>query len=176
MQKLKLSKSWKSLHLLLGLVLSSGALFAQTHTVSGTVVDDKGVTLIGATVRPKSTTIGAVTTDANGKFSIKLPNSETAIHVTYVGYVDQEIPVTPTSNNLTVTLSTSTRSLNEVVVIAYGTQSKKDVTGAVSSVSGATLEEVPAPNVAQQLQGRTRFRYSNQQHNSGRYGTVPYPW
>ncbi|MES2277510.1 MAG: carboxypeptidase-like regulatory domain-containing protein [Bacteroidota bacterium] len=154
MQKLKLIKSWKSLLLLLGLSLFSGAVFAQTRTITGKVVDEKGETLIGATVRPKSATSGGGLTDVNGKFSIQVSNTEAAIRVSYVGYIDQEIAITRTSNNLTITLASNAKNLSEIVVVGYGTQRKRDVTGSIVSISSAALQEVPSINIVDQLKGR----------------------
>ena len=154
MQKLKLTKCWKTLMLLICGSLLSAGLYAQS-TIKGTVTDDKGEPLAGATVRPKSTPVGAVTTDVNGKFSIKLANGENAIQVVYLGYVTKEVAVTSKTANLTIALVSSSQDLNEVVVVGYGTQKKRDVTGSVASVNAATLQEAPASNLIAELKGRT---------------------
>ncbi|QJD95563.1 TonB-dependent receptor [Mucilaginibacter robiniae] len=154
MEKIRLFKCWKALLLLLSISMFSISVYAQSRSVSGTVTDEKGEPLIGATVKLKS---GGLTTSTNinGQFTLNVPNNETALNVSYVGYIDQEVAINAQSNNLRVRLSTSARNLNDVVVIGYGTQRKKDVTGAVSSISGNDLAEVPAAaNVVNQLQGR----------------------
>lgn len=139
---------------LLSFSLLSLSLYAQDRTIKGKVVDEKGEALIGATVKLKS---GALTTstDANGNFSIRAGAKETALLISYIGYIDQEVPFNAQTESLTVRMSATPNNLNEVVVVGYGVQRKKDVTGAVSSVSGTTLQEVPAaPNIVDQLKGR----------------------
>ncbi|WP_158826492.1 SusC/RagA family TonB-linked outer membrane protein [Mucilaginibacter lacusdianchii] len=154
MEKLRLIKCWKALLVLISISMLSVNLYAQSRSVTGTVLDEKGETLIGATVRLKTAKL-TTTTDVNGRFTITVPEGEPALVVTYVGYVDQEIALTAQSNNVTVRMSANSRSLNDVVVVGYGTQRKKDVTGSVASISGTTLQEVPAsPNVVDQLKGR----------------------
>ena len=129
------------------------SLHAQDRTISGNVVDEKGTNLPGATVKLKSGGSGT-TTDAYGKFSITVPPSETALVVMYIGYLNKEVPITSKSNSLHIYLSPDARSLNEVVVVGYGTQRKRDVTGAIVTVSGNTLQETPATNFVDQLKGR----------------------
>lgn len=154
MEKLKLTKRWKALLLLIGISLISATTFAQTRTITGKVIDEKGETLIGATVKLKSSA-GATTTDVNGNFSIKVTPAETALRISYVGYLDKDVPVTAETKNMTITLAPNARALNEVVVVGYGTQKKSDVTGSISTISGAALQDVPAaPNVVDQLKGR----------------------
>lgn len=148
----------KACQLSIMLLFTFAAVFkanAQQRVIKGKVIDEKGETLIGANVRPKNNNTGGVATDVNGNFSISVPPTETALIFTYLGYIDQEVPINSQSNNLTIRLSTNARNLNDVVVVGYGTQRKKDVTGATASISGAQLQEVPAAaNVVQQLQGR----------------------
>ena len=153
MQKLKLTKCWKALMLLVCGSLLSAGLYAQS-TIKGTVTSDKGEPLAGATVRLKSTPIGAVTTDVNGKFSIKLAAGETALQVTYLGYVTQEVAVTSKTSNLTIALVSSSKDLNEVVVVGYGTLRKQDVTGTVATVDNKSLQEIPSANVFEQMKGK----------------------
>jgi len=140
--------------LLIGMSLFSGPLFAQTPIITGKVVDENGQTLIGATVKLKDAQ-GATTTDIDGKFSLPLPEGINTITVSYLGYFTKDITVKPTSRNLLITLLPNPNNLNEVVVVGYGAQKKRDVTGAMATVSGATLEEAPSTNVVDQLKGRT---------------------
>ena len=95
MEKLKLIKCWKTLLLLIGMSMLSGQIFAQSPTITGKVVDDKGLALIGATVKLKGAT-AATTTDVNGNFSIQLPANVNAITVSYLGYFTQDVAVKPT--------------------------------------------------------------------------------
>jgi len=154
MEKLKLIKCWKTLLLLIGMSLFSGSLFAQTPTITGRVVDENGQSLIGATIKLKDAQ-GATTTDINGKFSLPLPEGINIITVSYLGYYTKDITVKPTSSNLVIILLPNPNNLNEVVVVGYGAQKKRDVTGAIATVTGATLEEAPSTNVVDQLKGRT---------------------
>jgi TonB-dependent starch-binding outer membrane protein SusC len=138
--------------LLLQLLLVSETVFAQNKTVKGRVVNDTGQPVQKATVLVKGTSSGT-TTDDNGDFQISVPANGTIV-ISAVDFVTQEIK--PGNNTtLNVTLITTEKSLGEVIVVGYGTARKRDVTGAVASVSGATLREVPASNVLAQLKGRT---------------------
>lgn len=110
---------------------------AATGTVSGEVVDSTGEPLIGATIMEKGTTNGTVT-DIDGKFTIKAKPGSTLV-VRYVGYTPKEIKVTgPTMN---VTLTEDNETLEEVIVVGYGTQKKATMTGAVTAVGEKALQE-----------------------------------
>ncbi|WP_345948959.1 TonB-dependent receptor [Mucilaginibacter sp. PAMB04274] len=124
----------------------------QQQKVTGKITDEKGQPVIGATVKVKSGGQGAVT-DVNGVFTIDVSENSILI-ISYIGYETQEVSVTG-SSPLNVSLKPAAKNLNDVVVIGYGTQRKRDVTGAVTSVSSETLQQVPAQtNVVGQLQGR----------------------
>lgn len=120
--------------------------------VTGTVVEDNGSPLPGVNVLVKGTTRGSVT-DANGKFSISVDSENDVLVFSFIGFVTQEVPLNGQSS-LNVTLVTDTQTLNEVVVVGYGTQEKKDVTGSVASVKGAEIENLPVASASQSLQGR----------------------
>ncbi|GAC1314338.1 MAG: TonB-dependent receptor [Mucilaginibacter sp.] len=130
----------------------SASLYAQT-TVRGKVMDEKGEAVIGASVKLKSRPQGTVT-DINGNFSLAVPSGETAIVISYIGYVTKEVLVTSTSNNLRVILTASAKNLNEVVVVGYGTLRRQDVTGTVATVDSKSLQEIPSGNVFEQLKGK----------------------
>ncbi|HEY4326914.1 MAG TPA: SusC/RagA family TonB-linked outer membrane protein [Mucilaginibacter sp.] len=153
MEKLKLIKCWKTLLLLIGMSMLSGQIFAQSPTITGKVVDDKGLALIGATVKLKGAA-GATTTDVHGNFSIQLPANVNVITVSYLGYFTQDLAVKPTSKDIRIVLAANQNDLNEVVVVGYGTQKRADVTGTIVTVDSKTLKEVPASNVIDQLKGR----------------------
>lgn len=152
MTKLMTNSYGKTLFLVLFSFILSMPTYAQTRRITGTVVDEKNEPLPGASVKAKSGQ-GGVSTDGNGKFSISVPENEKNLIISFVGFLDQDI-VIGGRTDITVKLAPSTKSLNEVVVIGYGSQRKEAVTGSVASVSGARLNEVPAPNIAQALQGR----------------------
>ncbi len=120
--------------------------------LTGTVQGADGTSLVGATIQVKGTTVGTVT-DANGQFSIDVPDSAVLV-VSSVGYESKEVEVKGQSE-LNITLMTSSKGLNELVVIGYGTQKKGEVTGAISSIDGGDLEDMPTMRVEQSLQGRT---------------------
>ncbi|MEO7213849.1 TonB-dependent receptor [Mucilaginibacter sp.] len=143
----------KAALLLLFSILSCATALAQDKRLTGTVFDEQNQPLPGATIKNKSGQI-AVGTDVNGKFTISVANNEQTLIVHFVGYVDEEVNI-GSQTNFTVRLTPSSKNLNEVIVVGYGTVRKKDLTGAVASVSGKTLAEVPAPNLIDQLKGRT---------------------
>ncbi|HMG06935.1 MAG TPA: TonB-dependent receptor plug domain-containing protein, partial [Mucilaginibacter sp.] len=120
-------------------------------TVTGTVTDEKGITLPGVSVKLKGTTSGVVT-DASGKFSLRVPGDGTLVF-SFIGFVSQEVAV----NNrtvLTVKLAEENKALNEVVVIGYGTAKRKDLTGAVSSIDNKTIKDLAVTRVDQALSGK----------------------
>lgn len=135
-------------------ILFSFQLHAQTVTVTGKVTNRaNGEVLPGATVGLKGSPT-ATQTDANGNFTLAVPSSGSVLLVSYIGMLDQEIPVIPGTTVYNVQLSASPNSLNEVVVVGYGTQRKANVTGAIASVKAKDLENVPNGRIEQALQGR----------------------
>ena len=122
----------------------------QSETATGTVLDNTGETVIGASVVVKGTTNGVVT-DINGNFSLQNVKKGAILQVSYVGYKTQE--VTWNGKALTITLAEDTEMLEEVVVVGYGTQKKTNLTGSVSMVDAEALEARPVQNVQQALQG-----------------------
>ena len=118
--------------------------------LSGRVVDTYGEPVIGATVRSVSSA-DATVTDTDGNFSISLPATGT-IHVSYIGYNDREIRIT-SKQNIIVTLEEDKKMLDEIVVIGYGTTTRRSITGAVDQVKANMLENRPVANVTQALQG-----------------------
>jgi TonB-dependent starch-binding outer membrane protein SusC len=138
--------------LLLQLLFSSEVVFAQNRILKGRVVNDTGQPVQKATVQIKGTSSGT-TTDDNGDFQISVPSTATIV-ISAVDFTTQEIRVTNATTTLSVQLVSEDKSLGEVVVIGYGTQRKRDVTGSTISVKGETLNEIKAPNIVNQLQGR----------------------
>ena len=148
---MKLSQKFRSLLCVLSAAMLSITVYAQNITVSGTVFDETGETMIGASVTQKGTR-NAVSTDIDGKYTISVPSNST-LTFSYVGYKSKSVQVDGRST-IDVTLESSTTMLNEVVAIGYGTVRKKDLTGAVSSVSGKDLAKVPVTSAAAALQGK----------------------
>lgn len=124
--------------------------FAQ-NTVRGKVTSNTGDPVAGASVVVKGTAVGT-TTDEGGNYSISASKGATLV-ITSINYDAKEVTV-GNSNTIDLQLSPSGGSLGEVVVIGYGTQRKESVTGSVASINGNVMREVPAPNIAQALQGR----------------------
>ncbi|WP_332368823.1 SusC/RagA family TonB-linked outer membrane protein [Spirosoma telluris] len=120
--------------------------------VKGVVSDEKGNTLPGATVSVKGTTLGT-TTDVNGRFSINMPAGAKVLVISFIGMKTQEIEV-GSRTNLNITLQTGDQSLDEVVVIGYGTAKRSDVTSSITTVKAADLKDIPAAGIDQLLQGK----------------------
>ncbi|OYX23657.1 MAG: SusC/RagA family TonB-linked outer membrane protein [Algoriphagus sp. 32-45-6] len=132
--------------------VSSLDIEQQQKTVSGVVMDANGLSLPGASVLVKGTA-NAVSTDFDGKFSIRVDNTSAVLVISFIGYDTMEIPV-GTKTDFKITLKESSQTLNEVVVVGYGTQKKTSVTGAVASFSGDGLEERPLVRLDQALVGQ----------------------
>jgi TonB-linked SusC/RagA family outer membrane protein len=124
--------------------------FAQTR-VSGTVVDADGEAVIGANIKEKGTSNGVVT-DVDGNFSLNVQGGNAVLQISYIGYVMQEVAVGNRSV-LNIMLLEDTQTLDEVVVVGYGTQKKANLSGAVSTVSAKALENRPVTNANLALQG-----------------------
>ena len=147
-----LSSHWQKLTLILLLFwLSAGTLLAQNITVTGTVRDEAGDGIPGATILVKGTSNGTAT-NLDGVYSISAP-ANAILQISYVGFETKEVQINGQSV-LDIIMSASASALDEVVIVGYGAQKKRDVTGSVASVSEATLKEVPAPNLLNQLKGR----------------------
>lgn len=123
----------------------------KTKKISGTVLDETGLPVIGANVVQKGTTNGIIT-DIDGRFSLDIPE-DAVLEISYIGYLTQSMPV-GNKFSFQITLREDTQKLDEVVVVGFGTQKKVNLTGAVSAVSGEQLSGLPATNVANMLQGK----------------------
>jgi TonB-dependent SusC/RagA subfamily outer membrane receptor len=120
--------------------------------VKGRVSDsDSNEGLPGVSVVVKGTSTGTIT-NVNGTFELDVPNGQSILVFSYVGYILQEVAV-DNSSNLNIKLIADTKALEEVVVIGYGTQKKRDLTGAVSSIDNTKNETLPNTNVIQALRG-----------------------
>ncbi|GGB89641.1 SusC/RagA family TonB-linked outer membrane protein [Dyadobacter sediminis] len=126
---------------------------AADIAIKGKVVDAAGGVIPGATVVLKGSSSVGTTTDSEGQFSLNIPDGSTTLVVSSIGFLTQEVPI-GNKTQIDVTLLSDVKSLSEVVVTGYSSQSKRDITGSVSTVDPVELTKVAAPNVAQQLQGR----------------------
>jgi TonB-linked SusC/RagA family outer membrane protein len=142
----------KLIYLLFCIVAGIGMVSAQVSRVTGKVTSaDDGEPVIGASVLVKGTSTGVIT-DADGSFTlVNLPSNARTLVVSYVGMVTQEVAVRPTVD---VRLATDNQNLEEVIVVGYGTQRKKDVTSAISKVGGSDIANLAAPSFDTQIAGR----------------------
>jgi len=141
--------------LLLGLTLFlvNAMAFAQGRVITGTVTSaEDGMGVPGATVLVKGTTIGTAT-DIDGKYSINVPAGSNVLVFTFVGLTSQEVNIGNRST-INVALESDITALSEVIVTGYGTQPKREVTGAVSSVKGDAIQNLPLQSFDRALQGR----------------------
>ena len=120
--------------------------------VSGSVMDEKGAGLPGVTVVVKGSNQGT-TTDGTGRFRISVSNAAATLVFSFVGYGRKEV-VVGTQTTLTVTLAPDDQTLNEIVVVGYGSQLKREITGAVQTVNAQELRDIPVSQIGQKLQGR----------------------
>ena len=123
----------------------------NASNVTGVVVDASGVPLIGVNVLEKGTTNGTIT-DFDGKFTLNVSSPNAKLVISYIGYVSQEVSA-PKNGELKVVLKEDTETLEEVVVVGYGTQKKANLSGSVSSVDSEQLQNRPIQNVSSGLQG-----------------------
>jgi TonB-linked SusC/RagA family outer membrane protein len=151
----KLNKKYVSMkrltYLLLCLFASIAFATAQTAKVTGTVIsaEDDGP-IIGASIVVAGTTIGTVT-DHNGAFTLDVPSNAQKLIISYIGMKSVEVTVKPI---IKVSMESDSQNLDEIVVVGYGTQRKKDVTSAISKVGGEDLANLAAPSFDTQLAGR----------------------
>lgn len=135
----------------------------QARKVTGTVTDAKGEPLLGVNVVVKGTTNGTIT-DLDGKYTLEVEPGA-ILEVSYIGYVTQQVPAQ--GEVINVTLKEDTQKLDEVVVVGYGTQQKKDITGSVAVVDTKDLLASSGSSATQQLQGKAAGVYIGQSGSPG---------
>ncbi|SHM19634.1 TonB-dependent receptor [Chitinophaga sp. CF418] len=138
--------------ILLCLLLYGTFISAQSIPIRGKVTGPDGNPIIGASVSVKGQKTGTVT-DVAGSYKLQAPK-DAVLTFSFIGFLPQEVPVNGRSD-IEVKLAEDQKKLDEVVVVGYGQQKKKDVTGAISSISSKAIMEVPVTNAQQALQGRT---------------------
>ncbi len=134
------------------LFFSSFSIAQQKITVNGTVVGENDVPLSGVSVHVAGTTTG-ITTDAQGKFTLQVNKGATLV-LSFVGYEEKQVKVNNGGSVGNIQMVSTASALGEVVVVGYGTQRKRNVTAAVSSVDVSKLKDVPVQNVSQLLYGQ----------------------
>jgi TonB-linked SusC/RagA family outer membrane protein len=144
--------NYKILENNLVVVLPTESMAVEGRPVSGKVLTETGEPLVGAVVMVKGTNVGT-TTDSKGNFTIKVADNSAVLVVSYVNYEKRDI-VVGTADNLKVSLKAQSNELNQVVVVGYGTQKKKDLTGSVSSISSKELENGPNDQFGYAIEGK----------------------
>lgn len=143
----------RAIVLTLTILLFSTFLFAQNRAITGLITDQNNVPLSGATVSVKNQAKVSTTTDANGTFRISVPDNVKTLVVSYVGMKPQDISVEG-KTSVVVTLNQLNNSLDEVVVIGYGTAKRANVTSSISSISEKDIKNLPVSGADQALQGK----------------------
>ncbi|MDQ6757183.1 MAG: SusC/RagA family TonB-linked outer membrane protein, partial [Bacteroidota bacterium] len=161
-------KLWQNLKciFLFVLFLIPAAIFAQL--INGKVTGPAGEPLSGVSVLVKGTSKG-ISTDNNGNFSLNLPSPSSTLIISSLGYETQEIKLNGRTN-ISITLKTANKQLEQVVVIGYGSQRKRDLTGSSASVKGAEIANIPALTATQAIQGKVA---GVQITSSGAPGSTP---
>jgi len=136
------------------LLMFSASLYAQSAIkITGTIVDNKGEPVIGATIKVKGTTI-ATAADVNGKYTISVPNAQAVLVFSYIGLTSKEETV-GNRTSINVTLADNSTSLNEVIVTGYGgTVAKRDLTGSIGTVDAAAIKERQPVTLEDALEGQ----------------------
>lgn len=160
----------KHLCVLLGLAMSTTYIQAQTKTyVEGSVKDEKGKSLTGATIQEKDRASNVTMSDSTGHYSLELKGKSNQIVISYVGFEDQTLKVT--GSKLNVVLNLAQGNTSEVVVIGYQSQKRRNLTGSVASISGKDIQNIPEASFDQMLQGR--IAGMNVQSPTGSPGAKP---
>ncbi|GAB3424194.1 TonB-dependent receptor [Niabella aquatica] len=150
------------------IVIKDDPLKKKDLTVTGMVIDDKGSPVPNASVQVKGSAIGTVT-DSSGSFTLTVPDANAILVFSSVGYNEKEEALNGRTE-IAVVLTTSSQSLEQVVVIGYGTQKKRDLTGTITSVKGEDIAKLPNTNPMSSLQGKVAGLTIV---NSGRAGSSP---
>lgn len=143
--------SYKIMNNSLVVVMSSQAPETAEKRITGKVVNEKGEPMSGVSVKIKGTTFGTAT-DSKGVFSLEIPDNAVLV-ISYVGYEPQEVSV-GTLQSVNITMKQSENQMEQVVVVGYGTQKKKDLTGSVSTLSNKDLENRPATQFGYAIEGK----------------------
>jgi len=123
-----------------------------SHEISGVVLDEAGETIIGANVSVKGNSSIGTITDIDGKFSLRVPDNAVLV-ISYVGYISSEVRV-GNQRALSIILREDLQGLDEVVVVGYGVQQKRDITGSIANIKGESLKDLPVANLTSALQGK----------------------
>ena len=147
----RFAKIGLALLLVLPVAFGAGAQDVSPARVSGTVVDQQGMPIVGAGVVVRGTQTGSVT-DLDGRFTV-MAAKEATLTVSFIGYTTREVPV-GTQTDIRIVLAENVQSIDDVVVVGFGTQKKETVTGAIGQLSGKELMRSPVTNISNALVGR----------------------
>ena len=177
LNKLKVAMKLLTMLLLIGTILTAAApdLSAagsdlQQKQVTGKISDGHGSALAGVNIVEKGTTNG-VMSDVNGNFSLTVASAQSVLSISFIGYLTQEITVGD-QTVVNVVLAETLLAIDEIVVVGYSTQTRKSLTGAVSTVGAASLAESSASNPVQRLQGKVAGVSVLNQHTPGEGSTL----
>ncbi len=134
------------------LLLAGAAGLEAQRAISGMVTDDKGEALIGASILVKGSSVGTVS-DLDGSFNLQAPVGANTLVVSYTGYLTKEVALTAASS-YDIVLASDAVTISEVVVVGYGTQQKRNITGTISSIKGSDIANLAVQSFDQALQGR----------------------
>ncbi len=156
---------------LLALVTCVGVV-AQNRTVSGKILDNQQQPLIGAAVMISGTNTGT-TTDVDGNFSMSVPSGDVVLEVSSLGYISRKVNLSASRSSIDVVLEEDDMTLNETIVVGYGTQKKVNLTGAITQIDSKALENRSAHSVTNMLQGSVPgLNVSTSSGNPGSNGTL----
>ncbi|MDB5206483.1 MAG: SusC/RagA family TonB-linked outer membrane protein, partial [Flavisolibacter sp.] len=136
---------------MMGMLMLSASLYAQNRTITGKITDQNGAAVPNASVLAKGSSIGT-NTSSDGSFTLTIPASVKTLVVSSVGFQAQEMAI-GTSNNVVVALNAGENAMEEMVVVAYGTQKRGSITGSVATVGAKQLETRLTTNITQALAG-----------------------
>ena len=148
-----MSGNLKQIRIALVSIMLFFAASLSAQTVKGTVIDNTGEPVIGASVFEQGVQSNGVATDIDGNFTLTLKGNSKKLKISYIGMKTQIVNVAGKST-VSVKLEDESNSLNDVVVIGYGTARKKDLTGSVATVKGDDLTKAPVTNAAEALTGK----------------------
>ena len=148
---MKKNKLFQYATVVLPLLFFSLWSYAQTSMIRGTVIDEKGESMVGVNVVIKGTTTGTIT-DVDGKYQLQA-EAKSTLDFSFIGYKNQSVLV-GNQKVINVSLLPTDVAVDEVVVVGYGTQRKESVTGSVASMKGDVMRDVPATDISKALQGR----------------------
>jgi len=127
--------------------------FAQQKVLKGRVMDAAShQTLIGVTIKLKGTSIGT-STDANGQFTLTVPSNEGTVSLSFIGYKSTEVNISG-QTSIDINMAEDANSLNDVVVVGYGTQKRREISGSIASVKGAEIANLTTASVDRAIQGK----------------------